>query len=54
MRRFVLLSVAGLFLLTVACGCSDSGNKVETPSKQLELPKEGPKPAGGARPPSAQ
>ena len=49
MRRLFTAGLAGLFLLSTAglLGCGPE-KKTVVPDKQIELPKEGPSPAGGA------
>jgi hypothetical protein len=48
MRRVLVVGLTGLFLLSAAAtaGCGP-GKKDQIPDKMIELPKEGPKAAGG-------
>jgi hypothetical protein len=47
MRRFLIVGLTGLFLLTAVAmtGC-DSRGKADIPQKTIEVPKQGPVPAG--------
>jgi hypothetical protein len=49
MRRVIVAGLTGLFLLSAAAmtGCG-SDKKADVPDKMMELPKQGPVPAGGA------
>jgi len=38
----------GLLSTVTTCGCSDAKKEAKIPEKTIELPKEGPIPAGGA------
>ncbi len=48
MRKLFATGIAALFLASTALtlGC-DSGTKAKVPEKTMDVPKEGPKPAGG-------
>jgi hypothetical protein len=46
------MGLTGLFLLAALAttGCGNKEQKANIPAKEIELPKQGPMPAGGAAP----
>ncbi len=51
MRRVLVVGLTGLLLLTAASmtGCGDKPEKAKVPETMMELPKQGPVPAGAPR-----
>lgn len=49
MRRLLVAGLVGVFALVVASttGCGSDDQKTQIPDKTINLPKEGPKAAGG-------